>query len=217
MSIELSLTSLSCFLFFIGFIYFGIMLYKEDKTNSATAKVLQTKIEEVCLTIDKAVHKQESALSAAIKKHEAVLSATTATNQILMKQSGKVKYIKDMQKLMREIEIAYLSSDAKLAKQLLCSNLLIRYEKSKVEYLNSIKDADKDVVAELNTLLRLASLYEIVLPAPLENLQSFKNYKRSVSFRPAETAEYNNPAFGKACFSAPFRNKDSRNTGNKRK
>ena len=88
---------------------------------------------------------------------------------------------------------------------------------SKVEYLNSIKEVDKQAVAEINILLRMAFLYEIALPFPLENLQSFKNYKRNLKFKPAETEDHNNPAFGKAYFNKPMRNQDDRNSVKKRK
>ena len=175
-------------------------------TLSSAAYQMKEKLSSLCRSVEKNIASQETAIKTA-----------TNTNQLLLKYNGKVHFIKDMNTLVQAIENAYLLSDTKLARMILCRNLHIRYEMSKVEYLNSVKEADKQTVAEINTLLRMASLYEIALPAPLENLQSFKNYKRNLKFKPVETEDHNNPAFGKAYFDKPMRNKDERNFGKKRK
>ena len=167
---------------------------------------MKEKLNNLCSSVEKNITSQETAIKTA-----------TNTNQLLLKYNGKVHFVKDMKTLVHVIENAYLLSDTKLARMILCRNLHIRYEMSEVEYLNSIKEVDKQVVAEINTLLRMAFLYEIALPAPLENLQSFKNYKRNLKFKPAEAEDRNNPAFGKAYFDRPMRNKDDRNFCKKRK
>ena len=167
---------------------------------------MKEKLSNLCCSVVKNIISQETALK-----------TVTNTNQMLLKYNGKVHFIKDMNALVLAIENSYLLSDTKLARMILCRNLHIRYEMSEVEYLNSVKEVDKKAVAEINTLLRMAFLYEIALPAPLENLQSFKNYKRNLKFKPAETEDHNNPAFGKAYFNKPMRNKDARNSGKKRK
>ena len=179
--------------------YFGSAL------SSAICQ-MKDKLNSLCISVERNITSQETAIKTA-----------TNTNQLLLKYNGKVHFIKDMKTLVQVIENAYLLSDTKLARMILCRNLHIRYEMSKVEYLNSIKEVDKQEVTEINILLRMAFLYEIALPAPLENLQSFKNYKRNLKFKPAETEDNNNPAFGKTYFNKPMRNKDDRNFGKKRK
>lgn len=185
---------------------------------------LAYRLKEVCSTLSSSIYKMKEKLSILcslvennITSQETSIKTATNISQLLLKYNGKVHFIKDMKTLVLAIENAYLLSDTKLARMILCRNLHIRYEMSKVEYLNSIKEVDKKAVAEINTLLRMAFLYEIALPAPLENLQSFKNYKRNMKFKPAETEDNNNPAFGKAYFNKPMRNKDDRNSGKKRK
>ena len=186
--------------------YLSYRLKNFCSTLSSSMHQMKEQLNILCRSIDKNIASQETAIKTA-----------TNTNQLLLKYNGKVHFIKDMKTLVQVIENAYLLSDTKLARMILCRNLHIRYEMSKVEYLNSIKEADKQAVTEINTLLRMAFLYEIALPAPLENLQSFKNYKRNLKFKPAETEDRNNPAFGKAYFDKPMRNKDERNFGKKRK
>ena len=175
-------------------------------TLSSAIYQMKEKLNNLCSWVEKNIASQETAIKTA-----------TNTNQLLLKYNGKVHFIKDMKTLVQVIENAYLLSDTKLARMILCRNLHIRYETSKVEYLNSTKDVDKQAVSEINTLLRMASLYEISLPAPLENLQSFKNYKRNLKFKPVETEDHNNLAFGKAYYNKPMRNKDDRNSVKKRK
>ena len=186
--------------------YLSYRLKNFCSTLSSSMHQMKEQLNILCRSIDKNIASQETAIKTA-----------TNTNQLLLKYNGKVHFIKDMKTLVQVIENAYLLSDTKLARMILCRNLHIRYEMSKVEYLNSIKEVDKQAVTEINTLLRMAFLYEIALPAPLENLQSFKNYKRNLKFKPAETEDRNNPAFGKAYFDKPMRNKDERNFGKKRK
>lgn len=186
--------------------YLAYQLKDFGSTLSSAVYQMKEKLSSLCRSVEKNIASQETAIKTA-----------TNTNQLLLKYNGKVHFIKDMKTLVQAIENAYLLSDTKLARMILCRNLHIRYEMSKVEYLNSIKEVDKQAVAEINTLLRLAFLYEIALPAPLENLQSFKNYKRNLKFKQAETEDHNNPAFGKAYFAKPMRNKDERNSGKKRK
>ena len=185
---------------------------------------LAYQLKEVCSRLSSSIYQMKEKLSILcslveknITSQETAIKTATNTNQLLLKYNGKVHFIKDMKTLVQVIENAYLLSDTKLARMILCRNLHIRYEMSEVEYLNSIKEVDKQAVAEINTLLRMAFLYEIALPAPLENLQSFKNYKRNLKFKPAETEDRNNPAFGKTYFDRPMRNKDERNSGKKRK
>ena len=186
--------------------YLAYQLKDFGSTLSSAVYQMKEKLSSLCRSVEKNIASQETAIKTA-----------TNTNQLLLKYNGKVHFIKDMKALVQVIENAYLLSDTKLARMILCRNLHIRYEMSKVEYLNSIKEVDKQAVTEINTLLRMAFLYEIALPAPLENLQSFKNYKRNLKFKPAETEDRNNPAFGKAYFDKPMRNKDERNFGKKRK
>ena len=190
----------------------------------AFAAYLSYRLKNFCSTLSSSMHQMKEQLNILcrsieknIASQETAIKTATNTNQLLLKYNGKVHFIKDMKTLVQVIENAYLLSDTKLARMILCRNLHIRYEMSKVEYLNSIKEVDKQAVTEINTLLRMAFLYEIALPAPLENLQSFKNYKRNLKFKPAETEDRNNPAFGKAYFDKPMRNKDERNFGKKRK
>ncbi len=190
----------------------------------ACTAYLAYQLKEVCSTLSSSIYQMKEKLSnlccSVVKNiisQETALKTVTNTNQMLLKYNGKVHFIKDMNALVLAIENSYLLSDTKLARMILCRNLHIRYEMSEVEYLNSVKEVDKKAVAEINTLLRMAFLYEIALPAPLENLQSFKNYKRNLKFKPAETEDHNNPAFGKAYFNKPMRNKDARNSGKKRK
>ena len=186
--------------------YLAYQLKDFGSTLSSAVYQMKEKLSSLCRSVEKNIASQETAIKTA-----------TNTNQLLLKYNGKVHFIKDMNTLVNVIENAYLLSDTKLARMILCRNLHIRYEMSKVEYLNSVKEVDKQAVAEINTLLRMAFLYEIALPTPLENLQSFKNYKRNLKFKPAETEDHNNPAFGKAYFAKPMRNKDERNSGKKRK
>lgn len=190
----------------------------------AFAAYLSYQLKDFCSTLFSAIYQMKeklnnlcSSVEKNITSQETAIKTATNTNQLLLKYNGKVHFVKDMKTLVHVIENAYLLSDTKLARMILCRNLHIRYEMSEVEYLNSIKEVDKQVVAEINTLLRMAFLYEIALPAPLENLQSFKNYKRNLKFKPAETEDRNNPAFGKAYFDRPMRNKDDRNFCKKRK
>lgn len=190
----------------------------------AFAAYLSYRLKNFCSILSSSIHQMKEQLNILchsveknITSQETAIKTATNTNQLLLKYNGKVHFIKDMKTLVQVIENAYLLSDTKLAKMILCRNLHIRYEMSKVEYLNSIKEVDKQEIAEINTLLRMAFLYEIALPAPLENLQSFKNYKKNMKFKPAETEDHNNPAFGKSYFNRPMRNKDTRNSVKKHK
>lgn len=193
----------------VAIISFIRFIDKFDASSSNLKRVVdlfERRIAELCASIKESIVVQENAAKTA-----------ASTNQLLVKYNGKVHYIKDRKTLVQVIENTYLSSDMSLAKRILCHNLHIRYEVSKVEYLNSIKEVRSDIVEEINLLLRIANLYQFTIPAPLENLQSFKNYKKSLAFRPAESDKFNNPAYGKPFVSKPMRDNDNRNPAKKRK